>query len=64
MFLVFYYIWAWWPYWSCDLDGLNMSDKQEKQRMLLTLSAISFSGSFHQLPRVLANVNAMKNCIC
>ena len=19
-----YYIWAWWQYWSCDLDGLNI----------------------------------------
>ena len=19
----FYYIWAWWPSWSCDLDHLN-----------------------------------------
>ena len=20
----FYHIWAWWPYWSCDLDSLNI----------------------------------------
>ena len=20
----FYYIWAWRPYWACDLDGLNI----------------------------------------
>ena len=19
-------IWAWWPYWSCDLDSLNIFD--------------------------------------
>ena len=20
----FYHIWAWWPYWSCDLESLNI----------------------------------------
>ena len=23
-FEVFYHIWAWWPYWSCDLFSLNI----------------------------------------
>ena len=22
IFTGFYHIWAWWPYWSCDLEGL------------------------------------------
>ena len=24
IFKGFYHIWAWWPCWSCDLDGLNI----------------------------------------
>ena len=25
IFKGFYHIWAWWPYWSCDCEGLYKS---------------------------------------
>ena len=30
----FYHIWAWWPYWSCDLEGLyNFLFPQPKEAL-------------------------------
>ena len=33
-FKYFYQMWAWWTYWSCDLDGLNIfSFPQQKEAL-------------------------------
>ena len=34
IFKGFYHIWAWWPYWSCDLEGLyKFSFPQPKEAL-------------------------------
>ena len=30
----FYLIWVWWPYWSCDLDGLYIFSFPQPQETL------------------------------
>ena len=45
----FYHIWAWWPYWSCDLEGLYKffipSAQGGSKRNLVTFGPVGYRRS-------------------
>ena len=49
----FYHIFAWWPYWSCDLDGLTIAPGGPTWN-LITIGPVTFGEmfelSYHESP--------------